>query len=76
MPATSASHVVKFLREQIVLRYGVPRTVLIDRGTPVNSRLFNHEMVACVTHHAQVAPYRPQTNELVERANRTIVDIL
>lgn len=76
VPTTSANHIVEFLREQIVLRHGVPRTVLTDRGTPFSSRIFKHEMVTHRIHHAHSAPYHPQTNGLVERANRTIADIL
>lgn len=76
VPNTAVDHVVQFLRQQVILRHGVPRVLVSDRASCFLSRQFVKEMELHGIHHAQAAPYHPQTNGLVERANRTISGIL
>lgn len=74
--STSTEEVVRFLRTQLLLRHGVPRMIITDRGTAFTSAVFSEELASQGITHAKAAPYRPQTNGLVERANRTIAGIL
>ena len=72
--ATAAS-VTKALRDRVLCRWGTPRVLLSDNGTP-----FLNKMVAGLTknvgiHHATTPVYHPQANP-VERVNRVVKTII
>jgi hypothetical protein len=62
--------------KRIVLRYGCPDKILSDNG-----KEFKYEMVSILCNRLKIekkfsSPYRPQTNGLVERTNRTLIAII
>ena len=69
---TVAQHFV----EQIVSRHGVPSELLSDRGMTFLSKLMNEVYRLMGTHKANTTAYHPQTDGLVERLNRTLLDML
>lgn len=71
-----SEHVVSFFRRRLLLRHGTPCVILSDRGTPFTSSLFCGELEHNGIRHGVTSQHRPQTNGLVERANRTISGIL
>ncbi|XP_058070948.1 uncharacterized protein LOC131219985 [Magnolia sinica] len=72
----TASHVVKFMKNNIISRYGIPQAIITDNGTPfVNKRMSDFLDKFKIQCH-QTSPYRPQMNGGVEAANKTIIRIL
>src|SRR6266496_2280643 len=70
IPNMQAETVAKFIYEEIISRYGVPQEILSDRGTSFVNKIIDE---LCqnyqIKHRLTLAyrPYRPQTNEMVER---------
>ena len=64
------------LVERIVCRHGCPRLILSDRGLPFLSKLAHEVYRLLRVRKMDTAGYRPQTNGLVERFNRTFGDML
>ncbi|GES79803.1 retroviral-like aspartic protease 1 [Rhizophagus clarus] len=59
-------------RREIISRHGVPKEILSDHGTSFNNALINEICDKYQTKHRLTSAYRPQTNGMVERFNRTI----
>ena len=76
IPDAKAETVAKFLFEDIISRHGVPKEILSDRGTHFNNALVNELCDRYQTKHRLTSSYRPQTNGMVERFNRTIGESL
>ena len=54
----------------------IPQRVLSDNGPEFSSRLFNEVLEDLNIHHVYSTPYRPSSNGLVERVNRTLTELL
>ncbi|EXX63433.1 putative integrase core domain protein [Rhizophagus irregularis DAOM 181602=DAOM 197198] len=67
-----AETVAKFIYEEIICRHGVPQEILSDRGTSFMNKLIDELCENYQTKHRLTSAYRPQTNGMVERFNRTI----
>jgi hypothetical protein len=72
----TAAETVKFVYEDIICRHGCPGRILTDRGTHFNNQLLNGLLKKFQVEHLLSTPYHPQTNGLVERFNRTLLDAL
>ncbi len=72
----TAITIARLLVEQIVSRHGVPGEVLSDRGTAFLSRLMQEVCRLLGTHRVNTTAYHPQTDGLVERFNRTLIEML
>ena len=68
--------VVKFLKENIFARFGVPRAIISDNGTHFCNRSFEALMRKYSITHKLSTPYHPQTSGQVEVTNRQIKQIL
>jgi transposase InsO family protein len=68
--------IAKFIFEDIICRHGVPKEILSDRGINFNNALINELYSRYQTKHRLTSSYRPQTNGMVERFNRTIGESL
>jgi len=71
-----AKVVVKFLRENIFARFGMPRAIISDQGTHFNNRSFDALLKRYSIVHRLATPYHPQTSGQVEVSNRQIKQIL
>ena len=67
---------VKFLKENILFRFGTPCAIISDQGTHFCNRPFETLMKKYGVVHKISTPYHPQTNGQVELANREIKQIL
>jgi transposase InsO family protein len=76
IPNANAETVAKFIFEDIICRHGVPKEILSDRGTHFNNALIDELCRRYQTKHRLTSSYRPQTNGMVERFNRTIGESL
>ena len=68
--------VIKFLREDILSRFGIPRAIISDGGKYFCNKSFESLMKKYIITHKLATPYHPQTNDQVELANREIKQIL
>lgn len=73
IPDKKAETVAKVLVEQIVCRYGCPRTLLSDRGGEFLSDLSQETYRLMNIQKLNTSGYRPQTNGMVEKFNHTLV---
>ena len=73
IPDKKAETVAKVLVEQIVCRYGCPRTLLSDRGGEFLSELSQETYRLMNIQKLNTSGYRPQTNGMVEKFNHTLV---
>ncbi|RVW32073.1 hypothetical protein CK203_102390 [Vitis vinifera] len=68
--------VLKFLIENIFLRFGVPKAIISDGGAHFYNKPFEALLSRYGVKHKVATPYHPQTSGQVELANREIKNIL
>nr|CAN78529.1 hypothetical protein VITISV_043798 [Vitis vinifera] len=68
--------VLKFLKENIFSRFGVPKAIISDGGTHFCNRPFETLLAKYGVKHKVATPYHPRTSGQVELANREIKNIL
>jgi transposase InsO family protein len=76
MKDQKAHTVAKHLVHKVITKYGAPQNVLTDRGT---NFLFTFVKEICILFkikQMRTTAYHPQTDGLVERFNRTLIDML
>ena len=78
VPCKEADHkaVLKFLKENIFSRFGVPKAIISDGGSHFCNKSFENLLSKYGVKHNVATPYRPQTSGQVELANREIKTIL
>ncbi len=74
LKAANAETVATFIYKEIICRFGASRILQSDRGTH-----FVNEVIWKLTkkfriRHSLSSPYHPQSNELVERFNKTLCE--
>ena len=67
---------VRFLKANVVCRYGVPERIITDNGTNLNGAEVKKICEEFRIKHHNSAPYRPQMNGAVEAANKNIKKII
>ena len=70
----SAETAARFLVENVILQFGVPKRLLTDRGSHSMSNVFEAIASRCGTTHITTTTYHPQCNGLTERFNATLVN--
>ena len=68
--------VLKFLKENIFSRFGVPKAIISDGGSHFCNKPFESLLTKYGVKHKVATPYHPQTSGQVELANREIKTIL
>nr|CAN77278.1 hypothetical protein VITISV_015828 [Vitis vinifera] len=68
--------VLKFLKENIFSRFGVPKAIISDGGTHFCNKPFETLLAKYGVKHKVATPHHPQTSGQVELANREIKNIL
>lgn len=68
----TAETAAKFLVEQVILHYGVPKQLLTDRGSHFMANVFEAIASRCGVNHITTTTYHPQCNGLTERFNSTL----
>ena len=78
IPCKTNDHrvVLKFLKENIFSRFGVPKAIISDGGSHFYNKPFENLMTKYGVKHKVATPYHPQTSGQVELANREIKTIL
>ena len=78
MPCRAVDHkaVLKFLKENIFSKFGVPKSIISDGGSHFYNKPFENLLSKYGVNHKVATPYYPQTSGQVELANREIKTIL
>ena len=78
VPCKAADHrvVLKFLKENIFSRYGVPKAIISDGSSHFCKKPFENLLAKYGVKHKVATPYHSQTSGQVELANREIKTIL
>ena len=77
VPCRATDHrvVLKFLKENIFSRFGVPKAIISDGGSHFCNKPFEDLLAKYGVKHKVLTPYHPQTGGQVELANREIKTI-
>jgi len=65
--------VIKFIKKELVCRYGLCSKIIIDNATNLNNKLMKDDFK--IQHH-NFSPYRPKMNIAIEAANKNIKKII
>ena len=78
VPCRAADHktVLKFRKENIFSRFGVPKEIISDGGSHFCNKPFENLLSKYGVKHKVATPYHPQTSGQVELANKEIKTIL
>ncbi|PKI67542.1 hypothetical protein CRG98_012126 [Punica granatum] len=76
LASVTAKAVARFLKRDIIARYGVPATLIADNAKNLNNKLVNELCAQFRIQHCNSSPYRPQMNGAVEAANKNIKKII
>jgi len=78
IPCRTNDHktVLKFLKENVLSRFGTSRAIISDGGTHFCNRPFEALMQKYGNTHKIATPYHPQTSGQVDVSNREIKRIL
>jgi transposase InsO family protein len=68
----TASIAARFLQEDVICKYGTPKSLLIDNGTHFTSSMMENLLKRLGIVHLYSTPYHPQTNGQIERLNSTM----
>lgn len=60
--------VARFLKHDIICRYGIPNKIITDNGSNLNNKMMKE--------HHNSSPYRPKMNGAVEAGNKNIKKIV
>ncbi|CAF1307768.1 unnamed protein product [Didymodactylos carnosus] len=63
----TAETAVRFLSEELILKYAAPRAILTDRGTHFTTKMMDELFKRVGVLHSYSTPYHPMTNGQVER---------
>ncbi|PKI57287.1 hypothetical protein CRG98_022326 [Punica granatum] len=68
--------VARFLKRDVIARYGVPATIITDNAKNLNNKVINELYAQFKIQHCNSTLYRPQMNGAVEGANKNIKKII
>ncbi|KAG9447196.1 hypothetical protein H6P81_013324 [Aristolochia fimbriata] len=71
-----ATTVADFIRTQLIYRYGVPRYIVTDNGTPFRNRVMDCFCEKFCIQQRMSSAYNPAANGLAEAFNKTLCKIL
>ena len=72
----TAATIAKVFVEDIIFRYGAPKRLLTDKGLNFTSKLVQAVNEVFGILKLNTSAYHPQTDGMVERFNRTLLDML
>jgi len=70
------SVVVRFIKREIICRYGLPRKIITDNATNLNNKMMKEMCKDFNIQHHNSTPYRPKMNGAIEAANKNIKKII
>jgi len=64
--------VIRFIKKEIIFRYGLPRKIITDNATNLNNKMMKEMCEDFKIQHHNSTPYRPKMNGAVEATNKNI----
>ena len=68
--------VVKFIKKELICRYGIPESIITDNATNLNNQMMSDLCEEFKIKHHNSSPYRLKMNGAVEVANKNIKKII
>ena len=68
--------VANFIKENIIIRFGVPHRIISDNGTPFVNNDVRKMLEFYQVKHYHSSPYYPQGNGQAETTNKTLIKII
>ena len=68
--------VVRFIKKEIICKYGLPSKIITNNATNLNNKMMNELCGYFKIQHHNLTPYRPKMNDVVEAANKNIKKII
>ncbi|KAK5802116.1 hypothetical protein PVK06_029698 [Gossypium arboreum] len=68
--------VCKFLKKEIICRYGLPEKIISDNATNLNNKMMKEVCEQFQIKHHNSSPYHPKMNGAVKAANKNIKRII
>ena len=75
-PDKSAQTMAHLIIDEIFLRYSAPLEILSDNGSENINHVIKETLKELNVHHVTCSYYHPQSNGVVERYHKTLVDII
>ena len=76
MKNMKASTIAQILMNEFITRYGVPEILHTDQGRNFESSLIKELCHTLGINKTRTSPYHPQSDGMVERFNRTLLNML
>ena len=68
--------VARFIKREIICRYGLPERIISDNGLNLNNDMVTKVCTRFKIKHHNSVPYRPKMNGAVETANKNVKKII
>ena len=68
--------VIRFIKKEIIYRYGLPKKIIIDNATNLNNKMMKEMCEDFKIQHHNSMPYRPKMNGAVEATNKNMKKII
>ena len=75
-PDKSTQTIAHLIIDEIFVRYSCPLEILSDNGSENINQIVKETLAELNIHHVTTSFYHPQSNGLIERYHRTLVDII
>jgi len=72
----SYASVTKFIKRELIYRYGLPSKIITDNATNLNNQMMAELCEGFKIQHHNSSPYRSKMNGTVEAANKNIKKIV
>ena len=76
LKVASLSNVIKFIREHIIYRFGVPQSITTDQGKMFTSKEFEDFAASVGFKLIKSSPYYAQANGQAEASNQILIKII
>ena len=74
--SVTKSVVIRFIKKEIICRYGLPRKIITNNATNLNNKMMKEMCEDFKIQHHNSMPYRPKMNRAIEVANKNIKKII
>jgi len=68
--------VIRFIKKEIICRYGLPWKIITDNATNLNNKMMKEMCEDFKIQHHNSMPYQPKMNGAIEAANKNIKKII
>ena len=75
IPGKDSKHILRYLEQQYLPRYGPPEVIITDQGAEFNALVLRQFMEEMGMEHRRTTLYHPETNGKIERFHWTIKQV-